>query len=339
MTNIGQDPPGFDRAGYQRSSIARSIPFWDSTSTGDNGRMSRVFFCLALALIACAPAPNFAGLKMDSRRAELRERILARTLQNGLRVVVLPDVRTNLVMVGVRYSVGGADDPREGEGLAHYVEHVLFNAAFQGEDGNVLRDVGLEANAMTSADRTFFYMTALESDIDSALEIAARRFEARCDDFDDATLERERDVVIEENKLRSGHDSMAAALRQTVWGEGHPYGHDAGGTDFARLPRTKLCQFRARKKVLARSLALPAGASSRADALQRVVIAGGNVHNLAQETDDIRALDAAALQKVAAQYLQPQAMVVAARGKQSAVEAALTALGAPKAKIEWIAPR
>ncbi len=62
-------------------------------------------------LAACAPAP-FAGLKMEPRRAQYRERILMKTLDNGLRVVVLPDKRSNLVMVGVRYDVGGSDDQR-----------------------------------------------------------------------------------------------------------------------------------------------------------------------------------------------------------------------------------
>jgi zinc protease len=207
--------------------------------------MRRVELVVAacIAVGACKAAPNFAGLKMEPRRVELRERIVTRTLRNGLRVVLLPDMRTNLVMVGVHYAVGGSDDPRDGDGLAHYVEHVLFDAGFRGEGGTALRDVGLEANAMTSADRTFFYLTALDSEIDGALEIAARRFEAQCASFDDASLERERDVVIEENKWRSGFASQTMALQQAVWGLGHPYGHGAGGTDFAKLPRASLCKF------------------------------------------------------------------------------------------------
>jgi predicted Zn-dependent peptidase len=209
---------------------------------GDNPLM-RGMVCVAIALMACASAPNFAGLEMTPRRTELRERIVTRTLQNGLRVVLLPDMRTNLVMVGVHYNVGGSDDPRDGEGLAHYVEHILFDASFHGEDGEALRDVGLEANAMTSADRTFFYLEALDSEIDAALEISARRFEAGCDALDDASLERERDVVIEENKLRSSRASLLTALQQAVWGSSPPYGHGAGGTDFARLSRATLCKF------------------------------------------------------------------------------------------------
>jgi zinc protease len=104
---------------------------------------------------------------MGPRRAKYRERILGQTLKNGLRVVMLPDKRSNLVMVGVHYAVGGSDDPNSGEGLAHYVEHVMFEAGYRGPDGNALRDVGLDKNAWTSFDRTFFYLKALDVELES----------------------------------------------------------------------------------------------------------------------------------------------------------------------------
>lgn len=44
----------------------------------------------------------------------------------------------------------------------------------------------------------YFDLSALAVELDPALELTARRFEATCDDLDPATLERERDVVIEE---------------------------------------------------------------------------------------------------------------------------------------------
>jgi zinc protease len=211
-------------------------------STVGLGRRVTPLLGLLLVLGACAPAP-FAGLEMGPRRAKYRERILGQTLKNGLRVVMLPDKRSNLVMVSVHYAVGGSDDPNNGEGLAHYVEHVMFEAGYRGADGNALRDVGLDKNASTSFDRTFFYLKALDVELESALEIAARRFEATCDDIDAATLARERDVVIEEEKLRSKEWEVTGGVFRAVWGADHPYGRNPGGHGFAALPRPALCKF------------------------------------------------------------------------------------------------
>jgi len=94
---------------------------------------------------------------------------------------------------------------------------------------------------------------------------------------------------------------------------------------------------RARKRVLGYSLALPADASRRADALTRMVVRGGDIKQLAQEVETIRTLDFAAVQKIAARDMQPERMLSAVRGKKSAVEAALGALGIAKEKIVWLA--
>ena len=202
----------------------------------------RVALLLVLSS-ACSPPVNFAGLKMGERHTELRERMLLRTLDNGLRVVVVPDYRSNMISIGVNYDVGAADDPEGGAGLAHYVEHVMFYSAFRGPDGPALNEVGLYKNAWTVLDRTYFTLSALSVELDPALELTARRFEATCDDLDTATLERERDVVIEEAKLRASRSEMANALEFAVWGPSHVYGHDAGGTGFASVPHDALCKF------------------------------------------------------------------------------------------------
>jgi zinc protease len=95
---------------------------------------------------------------------------------------------------------------------------------------------------------------------------------------------------------------------------------------------------RARKRVLAAALALPSGASSRAAALQRVVSNGGNIKQLDQEIEMIRTLSFADVHRISARDLEPERMIIAARGKQAAVEAALGSFGVTKDKVEWFAP-
>ena len=82
----------------------------------------------AVAIAGCSVSPKFAGLDEASRRFEMTDTMPVTTLANGMRVVVVPDTRTNLVTVDMRYEVGAADDPPGRAGMAHYAEHVMWEA-------------------------------------------------------------------------------------------------------------------------------------------------------------------------------------------------------------------
>ncbi len=198
-----------------------------------------------IAAVACG-ADRFAGLDMGPRPTKLHERILAKELGNGLRVVVMPDARTNLVAVGVHYEVGSSDDPPEDAGLAHYAEHVVFDVGYRGTAGAELAGAVLDENAMTMLDRTYFFATALDVELDRVLEAAARRLEAKCEDFDDDALARERDVVVEEAKQRWRFRWDNQSVMTAIWGANHPYAHAGGGTEFVDIKREQLCEFIAR---------------------------------------------------------------------------------------------
>src|SRR5215207_9787211 len=46
--------------------------------------------------------------------------------KSGLRFVVMPDATTEIVEVDVRYEVGSREDPPGKAGLAHLLEHLMF---------------------------------------------------------------------------------------------------------------------------------------------------------------------------------------------------------------------
>src|SRR5258708_21683912 len=48
------------------------------------------------------------------------------TLGNGLQVVVIPNHRVPAVTQMVWYKVGAADDPPGTSGIAHFLEHLMF---------------------------------------------------------------------------------------------------------------------------------------------------------------------------------------------------------------------
>lgn len=193
---------------------------------------------------ACQVSPKFAGLDQGVRRVAFDDALTVTTLANGLRVAVVPDARTNLVTIDVRYEVGAADDPPGRAGMAHYAEHVMWEAGVRSRDGGTSpADATLFSSARTTHSSTQFSAIALDVDLARALEIEARRLEIPCITLDEALLVRERDVVLEEMAVRLAEAPAMDGLSAAVWGRRHPYGRGAGGTEFATAPTTELCAF------------------------------------------------------------------------------------------------
>src|SRR5690606_10113712 len=104
----------------------------------------------------CGPTtPQFA----------VQQPVLKAKLDNGIRLVVVPDETTPLVQVDVRYEVGANEDPVGKAGLAHLVEHMMFQHRFDydGKDApiesrpptfEVLPQVATLFNAYTIWDKT-----------------------------------------------------------------------------------------------------------------------------------------------------------------------------------------
>ncbi len=172
--------------------------------------------------------------------------IVSAKLPSGLEIGVAPDPRTNLITVAVRYRVGAADDPVDRPGLAHLVEHLLF-ALRERPGGPTLGDelagVSLAYNAWTTPDELHFTTTAPASALDAVLALEARRMTAGCEQLDDATLARERDVVTNEDVWRDGpHVRLRVALIAAMYPAGHRYARDEAPAT-ARLTRADVCAF------------------------------------------------------------------------------------------------
>src|SRR4030081_1815998 len=83
-----------------------------------------------------------------------------RTLDNGLRAILVPDRRVPSVAINVAYRVGGKDDPPNRSGFAHLFEHLMFKATARTAPETIDRlteDVGGYNNAFTSEDITNYY--------------------------------------------------------------------------------------------------------------------------------------------------------------------------------------
>jgi zinc protease len=207
---------------------------------------------VVVALIAVAGCggriskpPRFGSLQADRRDIQLEHGIELMQARNGLVVALLPDPRTNLVTVDVRYTVGAAEDPDGRAGMAHLVEHLMFEATPQPGGPTIsdqLSELALFHNAWTNADETHYTSRGLATQLDALLAVEAARMQVTCDQVDDARFLRERDVVLAETALR-GDAALAHEVIAAVWGETHPYAHPIGSAEIAEATRAEACAF------------------------------------------------------------------------------------------------
>ena len=148
-------------------------------------------------------------------------------LANGLEVVVIPDHRTPVVTHMVWYRNGSADDPLGKSGIAHFLEHLMFKGTErhpQGEFSHVVAELGGQENAFTSMDYTSYYQRVAREHLETVMAFEADRMQGLV--LTDEVVGPERDVVIEERRMRTDTDP-AAQLGETVAKTlftHHPYG-------------------------------------------------------------------------------------------------------------------
>src|SRR5436190_18911864 len=122
-------------------------------------------------------------------------------LDNGLRVVAIRDAAATEVEVTMRYAVGAIDDPAGREGMAHLVEHLMFQQVVGGESlFATLERQATSFNGFTELEATTFTARAAPANLERFLAIEAARMRLRCDTIDDSAFAREREVV--RNELR-----------------------------------------------------------------------------------------------------------------------------------------
>jgi len=110
---------------------------------------------LCPGLFAATPAPTLSPrVVAPTDTAQFRRFVL----DNGLRVLLVSDAKFNKSGASLVVNVGQIDDPADTEGLAHFLEHMLFLGTEKYPDvaeyGNYMRQNGGNNNAYTTSDHT-----------------------------------------------------------------------------------------------------------------------------------------------------------------------------------------
>lgn len=183
------------------------------------------------------------GQAGQSVPAPAQSRVESFSLDNGLQVVVIPDRRAPVVTHMVWYRNGSADDPAGKSGIAHFLEHLMFKGTAKypaGAFSRQLAALGGQENAFTSYDYTAYFQRVAKEHLPAVMDYEADRMTGLS--FDEAVVAPERDVVLEERRMRVDSDpgaqlseEMTAALYMH-----HPYGlpvigweHEIAGLEYA----------------------------------------------------------------------------------------------------------
>ena len=147
------------------------------------------------------------------------------TLENKLCVVLVSDAETNSAAAALAVSAGQLQDPAEVQGLAHFLEHMLFlgNKKFPEAsdfDGFCSLSAGY-SNAWTGMDRTVYHFVLAHENLREALDRFSGFFS--CPLFTEDLTDRELHAIDSENNKNLQEDGRREfqLLRSTAK-DGHP---------------------------------------------------------------------------------------------------------------------
>ena len=131
-------------------------------------------------------------------------------LENGMEVLVIPDHRAPVVTHMVWYRNGAADDPQLKSGIAHFLEHLMFKGTKRfpkGKFSEVVAELGGQDNAFTSYDFTAYFQRIPREHLGVMMDFEADRMTGLV--LNDDVVAPERDVVLEERRMRTDNDPGA----------------------------------------------------------------------------------------------------------------------------------
>lgn len=205
---------------------------------------------LLLLLSICSLETAAFQAKTEITFVEKQGNLSQYRLENGLKVLLLPDSSTPVVSLMVLYHVGSRNEAVGYTGATHLLEHMLFKGtpAFNKERGTqiaaILESLGADYNATTWFDRTNYYETLPSDRLEVALQIEADRMRNSLI----LDSDRQSEMTVVRNELELLENDPAAVLDVQTYAMAyreHPYHHPTIGwrSDVEGVPTERLKQF------------------------------------------------------------------------------------------------
>jgi predicted Zn-dependent peptidase len=153
-------------------------------------------------------------------------------LPSGLRIVTARMPHLASVALGLWVGTGGRHEPARHNGVAHFIEHMLFKGTRRRTAARISQDiegVGGYLNAFTDEELTCFYSRAVASKMPELVDVLLDMFLGS--KFASSEIAKEREVILEEQSMyldqpaEHVHDLLNAAQFP-----GHPLGRPVIGS-------------------------------------------------------------------------------------------------------------
>jgi zinc protease len=234
-------------------------------------------FIVAIAVAAAAATAACGGYlrpPKPDQKALFTAQVAKFTSSNGFRFIVLPDANADVVRLDVRYHTGAMYDPPGKEGLAHLVEHMMFQTRIKTSSGELTvsqihTGIAQWTNAYTDLDSTHYMAQVAREHLETAFTLEVARLRLGCSTWDEATFVREREVV--RNEIRGRHveawGDVPRLLHEAAYPSGHPYRRETGGTDasISSITLADACAFMRRHYVPGNLTIVAAGRTTEAE--------------------------------------------------------------------------
>lgn len=152
------------------------------------------------------------------------------SLPNGLKIVHLPG-SSPVSCCGFAVNGGTRDELPGQQGLAHFVEHMLFKGTRKRKSWHILNRmerVGGELNAYTTKEETFLYAISLSEDVERSMELLSDLIFNSC--FPAGEIEKEREVVLDEiNSYKDNPSELIFDEFENLLFEGNELGNNILG--------------------------------------------------------------------------------------------------------------
>ncbi|MGV8986494.1 MAG: M16 family metallopeptidase [Cypionkella sp.] len=128
-------------------------------------------------------------------------------LDNGMDVVVIEDHRAPVVVHMVWYKIGAADESPGHSGIAHFLEHLMFQGTktvAPGELSKIVAAQGGSDNAFTTQDYTAYFQRVAADRLDLVMKLESDRMHNLNLSQDDVDTERK--VILDERNQRIDSD-------------------------------------------------------------------------------------------------------------------------------------
>ncbi|MDN3605476.1 M16 family metallopeptidase [Kaistella yonginensis] len=209
--------------------------------------MKKMLFSLSLMLVFTIPALTFAQKTETPKYIGNVEGIKEYSLNNGMKILLIPDGSQSNMVVNIVYNVGSKDEGYGEKGMAHLLEHMLFKSTKNlGDIKKQLSDKGGVANGTTYYDRTNYYeiFPSNDENLKWAINMEADRMVNAT--ILQSDLDKEFSVV--RNEFEIGENQPTGVLMEKVFSTAymwHNYGNSTIGSkeDIERVKAPTLRKF------------------------------------------------------------------------------------------------